>query len=562
LPLFIKITPRTKGGKTYYYAELVEAYRQEGKHKHRRILYLGSVDEVIAARLKIAFSKDFDSFTNIEKLTFGNAVCYGDFFLINSICEQVAMFETFQRDFTTVDKHTTVETALNCVKAMLFQRLIQPESKLALTEWMEDTPIRHFFDHGQQHTPDLETLYRSLEVLAANFSFVEQSLFSWAERFYDQNMKELYYDITSSYFEGHRCIIAEYGYSRDHRKDREQIVIGLVTTPDGFPIKCDIHPGNTADKTTVAAVVEDLLERYPIKEFVFVGDRGMLTDPNLEAIRNLKQQYVMALPRAWSKKLLKDDPIAENMMEEIADHLYAKFLPDVEKERYLLCLNTEKRTDDTEYRSHCLESIREQLTRMNAGIGTTNKKITTRDEAMKRVGAILQSNKSGKYFDVKTRDSDANPLGFELEFGVNAKKVASDQRLDGTFVIQTNQLTYDGAKLVNIYKNLNQIENAFRIIKNDLDIRPMYHWKEVRVKGHVYLCVLAYFVIAAIEYLSKKKGIKLSARKILRSLSEIKLIQIELPGGERRFSLTTSGKDHQRILNALGINKITMPRVV
>lgn len=208
-----------------------------------------------------------------------------------------------QRDFTPVNKHTTVETALNCVKAMIFQRIIQPESKLALTEWMEDTPIRYFFDHGQQHTPDLETIYRSLEVLCANFSLVEQSLYHWAERCFEQNMQELYYDITSSYFEGHRCIIAEYGYSRDHRRDREQIVIGLVTTPDGFPIKCDIHPGSTADKTTVTRVVEDLLKRYPIKEFVFVGDRGMITGPNLEAIRNLKQRYVMALPRSWSKKL-------------------------------------------------------------------------------------------------------------------------------------------------------------------------------------------------------------------------------------------------------------------
>jgi len=553
--LFIKITPRTKSGKTYYYAELVEAYRQEGMVKHRRILYLGSVDQSTAARLKIAFSKDFDSFTNIDKVTFGSAVCYGDFYLINHIFEKVEMFETFQRDFAPVNKHATVETALNCIKAMLFQRLIQPESKLALTEWMEDTPIRHFFDHGQQYTPDLETIYRSLEVLTANFSLVEQSLYHWAERFFGQNMQELYYDITSSYFEGHRCVIAEYGYSRDHRKDREQIVIGLVTTPDGFPIKCDIHPGNTADKTTVAGVAKELLQRYPIKEFIFVGDRGMLTSDNLKAIRGLEQQYVMAIPRAWSKKLLKGDPIDENQMQEIARHLYVKFLPEVAGERFLLCLNTEKRTDDTEYRQHCLELIKEQLAKLNAGIGTTNKKITTRDQVMKRVGAILKANKSGKYFEVKTKDSDANPLGFELDYSAKAKAVESDQHLDGTFVIQTNQFTDDGAKLVSIYKNLNQVETAFRIIKNDLDIRPMYHWKEVRIKGHVYLCVLAYFIIAALEYLSKKKGLNMSARKILRSLSELKLIQIELPGGERRFSLTTLGREHRRILDASVLKK-------
>jgi len=309
-------------------------------------------------------------------------------------------------------------------------------------------------------------------------------------------------------------------------------------------------------------VVKDLLKRYPIKEFVFVGDRGMITGPNLEAIRDLKQQYVMALPRAWSKKFLADDPIDENQMQKIDDKLYVKFLPEIEGERYLLCLNTEKRTDDTNYRNHCLESIKEQLAKLNAGIGTTNTQITTRDEAMKRVGAILKSNRSGKYFDVKTRDSATNPLGFELEFSVKIKAVNSDQHLDGTFVIQTNQPTYDGTKLVDIYKNLNQVESAFRIIKNDLDIRPMYHWKDVRVKGHVYLCVLAYFVISAIEYLSKKNGVELSARKILRFLNELKLVQIDLPSGERRFSLTALTKDHQRILRALGVKKVTVPCVV
>lgn len=169
--MFVEVTPRTKSGQTYYFAELVEAYREGGKVKHKRILYFGSVDLENAEKLKIIFSKDFDSFTNLNKVDFSSAVPYGSFFLIHSIFERLEMFPLFKKRFVSNDKHITIDTALTC-----------------------------------------------------------------------------HYDITSSYFEGHQCIISDYGYSRDHRGDREQLVIGLVTTPDGFPIKCNIYSGNTSDK--------------------------------------------------------------------------------------------------------------------------------------------------------------------------------------------------------------------------------------------------------------------------------------------------------------------------
>lgn len=305
-------------------------------------------------------------------------------------------------------------------------------------------------------------------------------------------MQELFYDITSSYLEGHQCIIAEFGYSRDHRGDREQIVIGLVTTYDGFPVKCNIYPGSTVDKSTVETMVSDLCNNFPIDEFVFVGDRGMLTQKNIEAIVALDQKFVMAIPRAWTKKYLRDIDISENEMEEIKENMFAKFLPELNGQRFLLCLNTQKRTDDTTFRNHGLQAITEKLKILNTSLGTSNKKIKTRDEAMKKVGAILKKNKCGKYFEVKTIDNSNNLLGFELMYKIDQDKIALDQRLDGTFVIQTNDQKYESKRLIEIYKNLNKVETAFRIIKNDLNIHPMYHRKESRVKGHVYICVLAY----------------------------------------------------------------------
>ena len=560
--LFVKITPRKKGEKTYYYAELVEAYREDGKVKHRRLNYFGSVDKKTAEKLKIAFSKDFDSFTNINKVEFPSAVPYGAFYLINTIFEYLDMFPTFNNSFVSNDKHISVSTALECIKTMIFQRIIQPDSKLALTEWFDGTPIAHFLGEGKKEY-DLQTLYRSLEVLTDNFPLVEKSLYNWAQSLFEQNMQELYYDITSSYFEGHLCILAEYGYSRDHRKDREQLVIGLVTTPDGFPIKCNIYPGSTSDKTTVADIIKEIKVNYPIKEFIFVGDRGMLSKKNIDAILEEKQQYIMAIPRAWSKKYLRDVDIDEKQMHKIQENLFIRFLPPINGQRFLLCLNTEKRTDDTEFRNQSIKDITEELEALNASlIKGKQKRLKTREDVMKKVGGILKRKKAGKYFVVNSKDDSNCPLGFILEYSTDENKIESDKRLDGTFVIQTNHPDFTGEKLVKVYKNLNAVETAFRIIKNSLDIRPMYHWKNERVKGHVYICILAYFVTMAIEFISQKKKVNKSACKIMNELNKIGLIEIELPEGGKRFALTKINKEQQACLNAFGIKKMAIPSVV
>ena len=555
--MFVKVTPRKKGGKTYYYAELVEAYRDNGKVKHKRLLYFGSVDLDTANRLKIAFSKDFDSFTNINLVDFTSAVPYGNFYFLNAIANQLNLFEGFKSSFHSSDPHITVNTALEYIKAMVLQRIIHPNSKLALVEWSSLTPLAHFVS---LQNFDLQTLYRSLEVLEENFSLVEKFLYNLATNTFDQNNQELFYDITSSYFEGHKCIIAEYGYSRDKRGDKEQVVIGLVTTSDGFPIKCSIYQGNKPDKTTVVEIVSQMKKDYPIDEVVFVGDRGMLTSKNIEAIEELKQKYVMAIPRAWSKKYLKDVTIDEKQMIKIKDELYATWLSSSDN-KLLLCLNTAKKEDDTNYRNKNIKAIENELDKLSASI-VKSKHIKTKDEAMKKAGIISKMNTAGKYFIIETIDSSNNQLGFELKYHLNQDKLYSDQKLDGTFVIQTNKEDYSDERLIEIYKNLSKVENAFKIIKNDLDIRPMYHWKESRVKGHIYICVISYFLIASIEYISKKNEMDKSAKKILRYLSEISLVDITLPDGKRKYSITKINEEQKQILAEFKIKKVEVPNVV
>ncbi len=259
----------------YRYAELVQGYKENGKVKHKRILYFGSVDLEMAEKLKIVFSKDFDSFTNVNKIDYSSATPYGNFYLLDFLCTKTGLFSRMQKQVVSSDPHITTSTATECIKAMVFQRLLKPDSKLAFLEWEPTTSLQYFTSMKQGF--DLQTLYRSLELLEDNWEKVEKELYEIAVKTYQQTHTELFYDITSSYLEGHQCTIATYGYSRDKRQDKVQVVIGLVTTYDGFPVQCKIYPGNTKDETTVSSVIEELTHQYKIKEIVFVGDRGMLT---------------------------------------------------------------------------------------------------------------------------------------------------------------------------------------------------------------------------------------------------------------------------------------------
>jgi len=245
-------------------------------------------------------------------------------------------------------------------------------------------------------------------------------------------------------------------------------------------------------------------------------------------------------------------------MQHIKDELYAVFIPPVDNHRFLLCLNTSKREDDRKYRNQCIESIKNELDKLNSSLGK-NKNLKTRDEVMRKAGVISKLNSAGKYFEISTVDSTQNTLSFELKYKIKEEKLKDDERLDGTFVIQTNQEDYVDEKLIKIYKNLSKVENAFKIIKNDLDIRPIYHRKEDRVKGHVYLCVIAYFIITAIEYIAKEAKHHISARKILRQLSKINLLEINLPDGKRKYSLTTVDREQKSLLNIYKIKKLEVP---
>lgn len=558
--MFVKITPRKKANKTYYYAELVEGYRENGKVKHKRIAYIGAVDLETAKKLKLVFSSKTKPI-DLLSLIINTSVDYGNFQYLYSLFNKLGMTKYFTKHFKPVDSHVTVETALKYIQLMIINRIIEPSSKLALIEWLEHTPYKHFFDVNVE----LQTMYRSLEVLEKNLNHVEEFLYKTSIKKFNQNRDELFYDITSSYMEGHKCIIADYGYSRDHRGDKEQIVIGLITTYDGFPIKCNIYKGNTVDKVTVPSVVQEIKEQFSIDKFVFVGDRGMITADNISKIKKEQQEFVMAIPREWTKKYLKNINIDKTDMEKIKENeLYARFINYEDEDnmenvdRFLLCLNIKKKADDEAYREKVMSKLIEEINELNEKVGNIKCRINTKDELVSKV-AIIKKKKYGKYFNIEYIEDNKMKCGYKIKYIINKEKLAEDKKLDGTFLIQTNAKKYTDKELIHIYKNLNEVEKAFKAIKNVLDIRPMFHRKEERVKGHVYICFLAYYLYNAIDYWLKENNINLSPDKLLHKLRKISLVEFQLTEKQEAYQLTKIDAKDEKIFEQMDI-KIKLPK--
>lgn len=297
------------------------------------------------------------------------------------------------------------------------------------------------------------------------------------------------YDITSTYFEGQyeESEIVQFGYNRDGKRGHEQIVIGLLTNADGCPIAVEVFPGNTQDASTVEGKVKELREKYGVSELVFVGDRGMITASNEEKLAALPEaeglkiisalthrQMVELLERTAHQPELFDD---QNIIE-ITD-------PTTPGHRYCLCRNPHSAARETTTRNALLERTRQELTRIAA-----RKKPASPEVIGAQVGKLLAKTKMGKHLQWRVVEG-------RLEWNIDQESVAAAQALDGCYVIKTtvSAAAMDKDQVVSRYKSLSRVEQAFRNMKTvSLEMRPIHHKTDARIRAHVFLCMLAYYL--------------------------------------------------------------------
>lgn len=366
------------------------------------------------------------------------------------------------------------------VCAMVAARILSPHTKLATTRWWHTTTLPE--EYGVVDADETD-LYAAMDWLLKRQGAIQKKL---AARHLSEGALALY-DLSSSYFEGRCCPLAKIGYSRDGKRNTPQVNYGLLTTRAGCPVAISVYEGNTADVNTLLPQVSQLREDFGLERLVLVGDRGMISHKAIEHLRSLDGlAWITALKSSQIRALVEGGTLQLGLFDE--RNLFEFSHPDFPAERLMACRNVELGKLRAHKREVLLQATEKELQKIRARVA--NGALGGRDKIGVRVGKVVNKYKVGKHFALTIEESD-------LRFHRIDKQVAAEAALDGLYVIRTSvpkkQMT--SAEAVRSYKALAEVERAFRSMKTiDLHIRPIHHHLADRVRAHIFLCMLAYYL--------------------------------------------------------------------
>jgi transposase len=372
------------------------------------------------------------------------------------------------------------------VLALLIGRILDPVSKLAAARTLSPATASSSLGEvlGLGEVDDDE-LYAALDWLLARQAAIETAL---AKR-HLQNGTLVLYDVSSSYMEGRCCPLAKRGYSRDGKRGSLQIVYGLLCAADGCPVAIEVFDGNTGDPTTLAPQIDKLKQRFGLSHVVLVGDRGMITEARItEDIKAAGLDWITALRGPAIKDLLNSGTLQLTLFDQ--RDMASITSPDFPGERLVVCRNRDLAAERSRKREELLAATERDLARIKTAVERKRNPLHGTAAIALAVGAVLNTHKMKKHFHLDITD-DA------FSFARKTAEIAAEAATDGLYVVRTSLPveTLDDADTVRSYKSLARVERAFRCIKTvDLNVRPVYHWLEDRVRAHVLLCMLAYYL--------------------------------------------------------------------
>lgn len=365
--------------------------------------------------------------------------------------------------------------------AMIIGRLVYSGSKLSLSHRWKDTALWELC--GVQGEIDVDKhCYEVMDRLLQRQGAIQENL----ARRHLRNGALVLYDITSSYFEGQYedSDIVAFGYNRDGKRGHEQMVIGLLCSSEGCPVALEVFPGNTQDAATVVNKIAELQKTYGIQEIIFVGDRGMVTRANYEKVKDIEGlSTISALTHRQIVELLNRKVIQVDMFDE--KHIVEVIDPDNTGQRYCLCRNPKSAERETSTRKSLLDATRTVLEKISQ-----SKRKGTPEAIGKRIGKVFAKTKMEKFVQWEVREGC-------LLWSFKEDKIYAEQLLDGCYIINTDVPAelMDTQEIVASYKKLALVEQAFRNLKTvQLEIRPVYHKTDDRIRCHVFLCMLAYYI--------------------------------------------------------------------
>ena len=471
--MYVEEIKNKQKNKTYVTVLIRETYRKAGKVLHRTLANISKLPRPTIEQIKRIITRETIYALDRESINVEQAREYGAVYTLWQMAKALQMDTMI---------YSRSEQWRNDVLAMIVGRLVYQGSKLSLTNLYDTTALWELAGHESGIRPDVEThCYEPLDRLLERQAAIQKAL---AKKHLQEGCMILY-DITSSYVEGDytNSELVAYGYNRDGKRGHEQIVIGLLTNQEGCPVAVEVFKGNTSDQTTVLGQAKKVAEDYGVKSVVFAGDRGMLTPKRIEEVTELGYKTLTALTHPQIRALLEKKVIQLGLFDE--RNLAEVRDPDQPNLRYVLSRNPIIAEEETTTRQALISKATEAFEKLK-----NRKKKQTEQELSAAVGKILGRYKVGKFFEWKVDQS-------HLEFSLRAEKIEEEKALDGCYIIRTDvaETELNTAQVRQSYKQLAQVEKAFRNLKTvSLEMRPIYHHTDDRIRAHIFLCMLAYYV--------------------------------------------------------------------
>jgi transposase len=464
---------------------LRESYRDEqGRAQKRTLANLSKLPRDIIDGLKALLAGGTVIGTGPGGLEIERALPHGHVAAVLGMVGKLAL----DRLILSTTKDPISRRQCDLVVAMMVDRLIAARSKLGFLRAVDEESAASSLGAVLRLGGVKEhEVYEALDWLVDRQVRIENGL---ARRHLRDGVLVLY-DVSSSYFEGRCCPLAQYGHSRDHRGDRPQIVYGLLCSREGLPVAVEVFDGNTGDPSTVSAQVEKAKDRFGIDRLVLVGDRGMITSARIrDDLKPAGLDWITCLRAPAIQALAAENgPLQLSLFDDrdLAEISAPDLFPG---ERLIVCRNRDLAGERARKREELLAATERELSRIAAQTRRRNSRLKSAAEIGVAVGAVIDKKKMAKHFDLDIRDG-------HLSFKRRAEHIAEEARLDGIYVIRTSVPAEHLAatETVQAYKDLSRVERAFRCLKTvDLEIRPIRHWTAERVRAHVFLCMLAYHV--------------------------------------------------------------------
>jgi transposase len=575
--MFLRAKTRVKDGKEHRYWSVVESRRVSGgRVVQRHVLYLGEIND----SQKAAWCKTIQVFdqsgerptqlalfpddrvvplldcevvqVKLNQLQLRRPRQWGACWLACHVWEQLRLDE-FWADKLMPSRQGT--RWLNVFKTLVCYRLIDPGSEWRLhRHWYEQSAMADLLgeDFGLVQS---DKLYRCLDKLVTHkealFRFLRQR---W-QALFDVHFEVLLYDLTSTYFE---CDVPEtgkrkFGYSRDKRSDCVQVVIALIVTPEGFPLAYEVMPVNTSDKTTLADFIQKIETQYGKAQRTWVMDRGIPTEETLKTMREADPpiHYLVGTPKGRLSQLEKE--FLKLPWEAVRDAVEVKLL-DQEGELYVLARSAGRADKERSMRRRRLKKLLQRLHELQ-------QQTLTRDQLLLKLGAAKkEAGRAYGLVDIRWPNHDQAVTSETFGFSLNRCKLRIARRREGRYLLRSNLKGDDPALLWHYYIQLTEVEQAFKELKGDLSIRPIYHQLDARIEAHIFVAFMAYCLQVTLKYRLRALAPGLTPRVVLEKMAALQMVDVHLPTTDGRCLVlsryTHPEPEHQVLLSQL---KLELP---